>query len=193
MVETSTQEERNKHIDRILSSMRYGEEYDFSVLFDRDNKDYPRLSRQVRDEMIQECLISCRIEIRHIKRDGKDFDVMHRMVRLTVTGNRIKNDKGWTDYYKSQKPSWFTKFLDSGSKVIAMIEAVIIIFLTPTAAYFQYKSNALETDNARLKSESEQLAKEVIFLKDKLKNAQFEVDSLNSTSPPDSYPSRLVE
>ncbi len=85
------------------------------------------------------------------------------IVRLTVKGQDIKESGGWKKHLETQKkseevkitivpdpkekPRWFETF----GKVIALIEALVIIVLTPTAIWLQYKSSQSDQVNKQLK------------------------------------------
>lgn len=170
-----TKAERDHIIDSILSRMEYGQIYKFGSLFEDyylyQFKDSPELvakfmnMRVFPDGNLVNALVKSMISDGLIETVtntiSKREDIA--IVRLTVKGQDIKESGGWKKHLETQKkseelkitihpdpkekPSWFDTF----GKVIALIEAVVIIVLTPTAIWLQYKSNQSDQENKQLK------------------------------------------
>ena len=170
-----TKAERDHIIDSILSRMEYGQIHKFGSLFE----DYYLFQFKDSPEIVAK-LINMRVYpggnlvnalVKSMLSDGLIETVANSIstgediaiVRLTVKGQDIKESGGWKKYLETQKkseelkitivpdpkekPSWFDTF----GKVIALIEALVIIVLTPTAIWLQYKSSQSDQENKQLK------------------------------------------
>ncbi len=100
-------------------------------------------------------------------------------VTLTLKGQKIKESGGWLKYRKSiinKVSGW----LDTGGKMIAILEGLVIIILTPYAVYLQVKNGTMETDNKSLKEVNVKIQGQNDSLRTAIKTRLAEPDSMRS-------------
>lgn len=115
--------------------------------------------------------------------DNADWNTV---VVLSVFGDKVREEGGWLKYLERQNTTvpkkGFSRYLDTGVKITAIIEGIVIIVLTPIALYLQSNNNKLEIENISLKSENESLSKQVYSLKSDVTNQELKIKALTDST-----------